>query len=220
MGEMLNIISSLHNKTKRNYLARMMNDKIASSKIARKFDRDYWDGDRRFGYGGYQYDGRWEGMARKLIDQYKLSENTKILDVGCGKGYLLYEFQQLLPQVEIWGCDISEYALENAKKEVKNFLFKGRAQDAYPFEDKHFNLVISVTTLHNIYIHELKTALQEIERVAVHKYVVVESYRNEKELFNLQCWALTCNTFFTPEEWKWFFKECFYTGDYEFIFFE
>jgi SAM-dependent methyltransferase len=220
MGDLLNIVTALHKKTKRNYLERMTDDKVACSKIARNYGKEYWDGNRRFGYGGYKYDGRWETVARKLIERYKLPENASILDVGCGKGYLLYEFQKLLPQAKLKGFDISKYAVENAKEEIKTKLFVHRAQDPYPFKDKEFDLVISITTLHNLYANELKQALQEMERVGRNKYIVVESYRNEEELFNLQCWALTCNSFFTPDEWGWLFKEFGYTGDYEFIYFE
>ncbi len=220
MGELLSIVTALHKKTKRNYLERMTDDKVACSKIARNYAKEYWDGDRRFGYGGYKYDGRWEAVARKLIEKYQLPKNAAILDVGCGKGFLLYELQKLLPDTVVRGFDISRYAIQNAKEEIKSQLFVHKAQEPYPFKDKEFDLVVSVTTLHNIYIHELKTALQEMERVARNKYLVVESYRNVEELFNLQCWALTCNSFFTPDEWVWLFKEFGYSGDYEFIYFE
>lgn len=220
MGKLLEIVSALHRKTKRNYIERMTQDKVACSKVAREYAKDYWDGERKFGYGGYKYDGRWEIVARKLIENYKLPKNARILDVGCGKGFLLYEFKKLLTDSEVAGFDISKYALENAKEEIKTKLFMHKAQDLYPFKDKEFDLAISITTLHNLYVNELKTALQEIERVGKNKYVVVESYRNVEELFNLQCWALTCNSFFTPDEWTWLFGEFGYTGDYEFIYFE
>lgn len=220
MGRLLNVITGLHKRTKRDYLSRMINDKVACSKIAKKYSKDYWDGERRFGYGGYKYDGRWETIAQEFIKRYKLTKKARILDVGCGKGFLLYEFQKLLPGVEITGFDISEYAIKEAKEEVRSKLFVHRADDPYPFKDKEFNLVISVTVLHNLYINELKSALQEIERVGKNKYISVESYRDEEELFNLQCWALTCAAFFRPREWIWLFKEFGYTGDYEFIYFD
>lgn len=198
----------------------MGNDKIHCMEVAKQYGKDYWDGDRKYGYGGYKYDGRWEGVARQLIDFYQLKNDSKILDVGCGKGFLLYELKKLLPLAKITGFDISQYAIDNAKEEIKPDLFVHKAQDRYPFKDKEFNLVISITTLHNLEIPQLKTALREVERVGKNKYLVVESYRNEEELFNLQCWALTCQTFLSAEEWVWLFKEFGYTGDYEFIFFE
>jgi SAM-dependent methyltransferase len=220
MKKLLNIITPLHKKTKRDYLARIVNNKVRCMKLAKEYGKDYWDGPRQFGYGGYIYDGRWEGVAKKLIEIYQLKKNAKILDVGCGKGFLLYEFKKLIPGARISGFDISRYAIDNSKPEVRKNLFVHRAQDKYPFQDKEFDLVVSITTLHNLAISDLKDALKEIERVGKDKYVVVESYRNEEELFNLQCWALTCLSFFNTKEWAWLFNEFGYTGDYEFIFFE
>ena len=220
MRQLLNIITPLHKRSARNYVERMANDKVRCAEVARQYGFDYWDGDRKYGYGGYRYDGRWAAVAKALVDHYKLPRNAKILDVGCGKGFLLNELKKLLPEATVAGIDISEYALQNAKLEVKPFLRRLRAQDKYPFADKEFDLVFSNTTLHNLYVHELKPALQEIERVGKNKYICVESYRNVQELFNLQCWALTCGIFFAPQEWVWFYGECGYTGDHEFIYFE
>lgn len=220
MGRLLNIVTPLHKKTKRDYIGRMTDNKIECMKVAKKYGQEYWDGDRRYGYGGYKYDGRWEAVARKLIETYNLPDSAKILDVGCGKGFLLYEFKKLLPNCSITGFDISEYGLKNAKEEIKEQLFPYRAQDVYPFGNNAFDLVISITTLHNLHVFELKAAVQEIERVGKNKYTVVEGYRNEDELFNLECWALTCESFFKPQEWIWLFHEFGYTGDYEFIYFE
>ncbi|BBO19092.1 SAM-dependent methyltransferase [Candidatus Brocadia pituitae] len=220
MGRLLNIVTPLHKKTKRDYVGRMTDNKIECMQVAKKYGQEYWDGDRRYGYGGYKYDGRWEAVARKLIETYRLPDDAKILDVGCGKGFLLYEFKKLLPNCSITGFDISEYGLKNAKEDIKEHLFPYKAQDVYPFGNNTFDLVISITTLHNLHLFELKTAVKEIERVGKNKYIVVEGYRNEDELFNLECWALTCESFFKPQEWIWLFNEFSYTGDYEFIYFE
>jgi ubiquinone/menaquinone biosynthesis C-methylase UbiE len=198
----------------------MTDNKVECMKIAKRYDKEYWDGDRRYGYGGFKYDGRWEVVARELIDVYRLPQDAKILDVGCGKGFLLYEFKKLLPHSKVTGFDISAYAIENAKDEIKENLFIYKAKDRYPFGDKDFDLVVSLNTLHNLHIYELQSALKEIERVGKNKYVVVEGYRNEEELFNLQCWVLTGQCFFTPQEWIWLFNEFGYTGDYEFIYFQ
>jgi len=220
MKQLLNVVTPLHKKTKRDYIGRMTDDKVHCMRIARKYGKDFWDGDRRYGYGGYKYDGRWEPVARRLIETYSLPADAKVLDVGCGKGFLLYEFKKLLPQATVKGFDISSYAVENAKEEIKEKLFVHKAQNPYPFEDDEFDLVLSITTLHNLGINELKPALKEVERVGKNKYIVVESFRNEEELFNVQCWSLTCESFFRPEGWVWLFDEFGYTGDYEFIFFE
>lgn len=219
MGRLLNFITPLHKKSARNYLERMVNDKVHCSQVARQYGFDYWDGDRKYGYGGYKYDGRWAAVAQALIEHYRLPKNARILDVGCGKGFLLYEFKKLLPQATVAGIDISAYAIQEAKAEIRGCLKKLGAQEKYPFSDKEFDLVFSNTTLHNLSAVELKSAVKEIERVGKNKFICVESYRHVQELFNLQCWALTCETFFTPEEWVWFYNECGYTGDYEFIYF-
>ncbi len=221
MGRLLNIVTPLHKATKRDYVARMMDDKVVCMLKAKEYEGDYWDGDRRYGYGGYKYiPGRWKPVAQALIDIYGLKSNARILDVGCGKGYLLYELKLLLPDAHVVGFDISKYGLANAKEEIRDNLFRYRAQDAYPFGDKSFDLVISLTTLHNLRLFELKTALHEIERVGKNKYVMLESYRNELELFNLECWALTAESFFDSAEWIWLYEHFGYTGDYEFIYFE
>ncbi len=220
MGKLLNVVTQLHKKTKRDYIGRMMDEKVKCMKIAKKYGMEYWDGDRRFGYGGYKYDGRWDVVARKLIEIYDLKNDARILDVGCGKAYLLYELKNLLSEAQVAGFDISEYGIENSKEEIRENLFIHKAQDPYPFGDKEFDLVISLTTLHNLHLYDLKSALKEIERVGKNKFIVVESFRNEEELFNLQCWALTCETFLNPKEWVWLFGEFGYRGDYEFIYFE
>jgi len=221
MGKLLEIVTPLHKSTKRNYLARMLDDKIQCMKIAKQYDEDYWDGDRRYGYGGYKFiSGRWNPVAKALIETYNLGNKSSVLDVGCGKSYLLYELKLLLPDLKVVGFDISKYGLNNAKNEIKDSLFFHRAQDPYPFEENEFDLVISLGCLHNLKIFELQTALSEIERVGKKGYIMLESYRNENELFNLQCWALTAESFLDTEEWIWIYNYFGFTGDYEFIFFE
>jgi protein-L-isoaspartate(D-aspartate) O-methyltransferase len=193
---------------------------VECATVAKQYGKDYWDGDRQYGYGGYRYDGRWRPIAEKMAQHYGLKSGDKILDVGCGKAYLLYEFTQAIPDVEIAGIDISEYAIQNAKEEVKPFLQVGNAT-ALPYPDQTFDFVVSILALHNLHNYELYNALQEIERVGKdRKYIVVESYRNDREKANLLYWQLTCQSFYTPQEWEWFFKQSGYTGDYGCIFFE
>jgi SAM-dependent methyltransferase len=221
MGQLREFVTPLHKATKRDYLARMVDDKVTCMLKAKEYEADYWDGDRRFGYGGYKFlPGRWKPVAEALIKTYNLKAGSKVLDVGCGKGFLLYEMMQLEPGLEIVGFDISKHGLENAHPEIKGKLFTYKAQDPYPFGDKYFDLVISLTTLHNLRLFELQTALREIERVGKQAYVMLESYRNEQELFNVQCWALTCESFFDTAEWIWLYNHFGYSGDYEFIYFE
>jgi len=221
MGQLLNFVTPLHTRTKRDYLARMVDDKVHCMHKAKEYGFEYWDGDRRYGYGGYSYrPGYWKPVAEKIIERYNLRAGDKILDVGCGKSYLLYELQLLIPELEIQGFDISQYGLDHRHPDFRGHLFQHRAQDPFPFKDKEFDLVISLACLHNLRIFELKAALQEVERVAKNKYVMVESYRNELEMFNLECWALTAESLFDMDEWIWLYKQFGYTGDYEFIYFE
>jgi ubiquinone/menaquinone biosynthesis C-methylase UbiE len=220
MGKLLYLFNKLHKKTARKYIDRMVDDKVYCMKKAKEYEFDYWDGDRRYGYGGYKYDGRWREIALDLIEQYNLKDGCSILDVGCGKAFLLYELKQLLPNAKIRGFDISKHAIKNAKEEIKEYLFLHRAEEKYPFKDGEFDLVLSLGALHNLKIYDLKKALSEIERVGKNKFVMVEAYRNDTELFNLECWALTCESFFRPDEWTWLYKEFGYSGDYEFIYFE
>jgi ubiquinone/menaquinone biosynthesis C-methylase UbiE len=217
----LNLVTGLHQATKRDYLGRMNDSKVEAMKKAKQYGYDYWDGDRRFGYGGYKYmQGRWAKVAQQLIDLYGLRAGSKILDVGCGKGFLLYEIQLLQPGIEIHGFDISQYGLENTHPDLKAKLFIHRAQEKFPFQDNFFDLVISLGTLHNLHIFELEVAVSEIERVGKQGYIMVESFRNELEMFNLECWALTAESLMDVDEWKWIYDRFGFTGDYEFIFFE
>jgi len=220
MGQLKNFVTSLHQSSKRDFLARMVDDKVQCMKIAKQYGKDYWDGDRRYGYGGYSYlPGRWKPVAEALIKTYNLSAGSKVLDVGCGKGFLLHEMLLLEPELQISGFDISPYGIGCATDLVKPQLFLHQAQVPYPYPDKEFDLVISLATLHNLRLPDLKIALTEIERVGKQGYVMLESYRNEQELFNLQCWALTCEAFFDEEAWIWLYQQFGYTGDYEFIYF-
>jgi ubiquinone/menaquinone biosynthesis C-methylase UbiE len=216
----VDFISKIHKSTKRDYLARVnQRDKAEVAEMAVKFDYDYWDGGRDTGYGGYNYDGRWRVMADDLVAHYGIKPGMKVLDVGCGKGFILYDFTQAVPGVEVRGVDISTYAIEQAKVEVKDKLSVANAAKL-PFKDKEFDLVISVNTLHNLYVPDLWSALKEMERVAKNKYLIVEGYRNEREKVNLMYWQLTCRAFHTPQEWEWLFQQTGYTGDYSFIYFE
>lgn len=221
MGRQLYFYDKLHSKTKRDYLSRITSDDIVEvMAIAKQYDFDYWDGDRKYGFGGYQYDGRWKVIAEDLIKEYHLNNESKILDVGCGKAFLLFELKKLLPGVEIVGFDISHYAISNAPEEVRENLFIHKAEDFYPYGDKEFDLVLSLAVIHHLKIYEAKRAIKEIERVGKHKYITLDSYRNDQELHNLKCWTITCECFFRPEEWIWLFNEYGYTGDYDFLIFE
>ncbi len=222
-GRRFDLIQSLHASTARDYVGRVTaDDKAACATVAKRFDRDYWDGERRYGYGGYRYDGRWRPVAEELVARYGLRAGSAVLDVGCGKGFLLYELTQLVPALDVHGLDISAYAIAHAKPEIADRLICGDAA-TLPFENARFDCVISLATLHNLPIQALFAALGEIMRVLrdpVAAYVMVESYRTEREKMNLLYWQLTCASFYGVADWEWLFERAGYAGDYGFIFFE
>lgn len=220
MGQLKEFVTPLHQATARKYIERMCDDKVVCMRKAKEYGADYWDGDRRFGYGGYHYlAGRWQPVAEAMVKEYGLRSGSKVLDIGCGKGFLLYELQLLVPGLELHGIDISQHGLDHRHPELRGDFRQLRAQDPLPWADGHFDLVISLNTLHNLRVFELADSLREIQRVGRQGYVLVESFRNEQELFNLQCWALTCESFFHIEEWLWLYNRFGYRGDYEFIYF-
>lgn len=220
--QQIDFIQSLHSKTRRNYVQRVVDhDKAECAAVAKQWGFEYWDGERRFGYGGMRYDGRWAPVAERMAAHYGLKPGDRILDVGCGKAYLLYEFTQVVPGVEVVGIDISAYGVENAKPEMRPYLQVGEAQ-SLPFETDSFDFVLSLGTLHNLGLADLFSAVREIERVGAGdaKYVMVESFRNEEEKANLLYWQLTCESFHRPDDWRWMLEHCGYKGDYGFIYFE
>jgi len=217
----LNFLEKYQKATKRDYVERVVShDKADCAVVAKQWGYDYWDGERQYGYGGYRYDGRWLPIARDIASHYGLKAGDRILDIGCGKAFLLHEFTQAVPGVEVAGIDISEYGIAHAKDEVRPFLKLGTADDL-PWPDNSFDFVYSINTFHNLRAPELQRALREMERVGTGKaWLCVESYRNEREKMNLLYWQLTCASFYDTEEWRWLYEQWGYSGDYGFIFFE
>ena len=184
--------------------------------IARKFDKEFFDGERINGYGGYKYDGRWVEVVERLKNIYNLNGTNSFLDVGCAKGFLLYDLKKVIPGIEIYGLDVSNYAVENCIEGVKENLVVGSA-DELPYETNSFDFVFSSDTLHNLPRDKCKKALQEIVRVCKpsgNMFIQVDSYRNKKEKNNLISWNLTALTYMHVDEWLKFFKESGYNGDY------
>lgn len=202
-------------KSNRNLTDRVESKTEQVRTVARQFGFDYFDGERRFGYGGFVYDPRfWSGVVKDIFEHYSLDSDSTILDVGCGKGFMLYDFLQAYPNLRVEGIDISSYALENAKDEVKKYLKLGSAVDL-PYDNQSFDLVISINTIHNLNEHDCKRALTEIQRVArKHAYVTVDAYVTEDQRKRMFDWNLTALTIKSVKDWKEFFKSAGYTHDF------
>ena len=183
-------------------------------RIAREFGYDFFDGDRRHGYGGYRYSPtRWAGVVEDLIEHYAPFDS--VLDVGCAKGYMLQELRKQLPACRISGIDVSQYAIRNAPEEIRQFLWVRSADDRC-FPEKYFDLVVSINTVHNLPRPGCIAALQEIERTGKQAYVTVDAYRTEEERKRMLDWNLTALTILHVDEWLELFKEAGYTGDWGF----
>ncbi len=207
----LDLLRSLP-RAKRNLQARQTAKTDELIALSREYGRDYFDGVRDVGYGGYRYDGRWVPVAKDIIAQYGLKPGDKVLDVGCAKGFLV---KDLLAQgIDAYGVDVSEYALMHCEPEVVGRLQIGSAE-RLPFPDQSFDVVLALNTLHNLHMPELILALREMERLARKgKFLQVDSFRTpaEKEIF--ESWVLTAYTYGYPYEWEAIFAEAGYTGDY------
>ncbi len=175
------------------------------------FGYDYWDNPEYPGHKGYYYDGRWKEPARQLIEHYELNDSSSFLDVGCGKGYLVHEMREWLPTMRVAGLDVSSYALEQAKEEIRDKLIEGSATDL-PFADNEFDLVVSLATVYMLSEEDCRKAIQEIERVSKNALIQVVSYRNDAERNNMLSWDIG-NVRKSVSEWQTFYHDCHYTGD-------
>jgi SAM-dependent methyltransferase len=214
MGKEIDLLIN-YPKAKRNVEERGASKSEEDRALARQFGKDFFDGDRKNGYGGFNYMPKfWQPVIPTYQDYWNLDSNSSLLDVGCAKGFMLYDLSLAIPNIKIAGIDISEYAISNAIEEVKPFLSVANAM-SLPFDDNSFDVVISINTVHNLDREECAKALQEIERVSKGKsFITVDAYRNEEEKNRMFAWNLTAKTIMSVEEWKEFFDEIGYTGDY------
>ncbi|MGE3856331.1 MAG: class I SAM-dependent methyltransferase [Dehalococcoidia bacterium] len=187
--------------------------------IARQFGREFFDGDRLTGYGGYNYHPRfWTDTVARFRDHYQLAPDAKILDVGCGKGFMLYDFSLLMPEATLAGIDVSEYAIEHAHEPMRPHVQVANATKL-PFPDDSFDLVISINTIHNLPLEECRQSLREIERVSrAHSFLTVDAWRDDHERDQMLKWNLTALTYMHVDDWKRMFEEVGYTGDYYWFF--
>lgn len=183
--------------------------------LARKFGKEFFDGDRAHGYGGFSYHPRfWQPVIPTFQQHWGLTSASSVLDVGCAKGFMMHDFAELIPGITVKGVDISEYAIQNAIEDMRSHVEVADAK-SLPYPDKSFDYVISVTTIHNLDRVEINKSLQEIERVArLGSFITVDAYRNDEEKERMFAWNLTAKTILHVDEWKELFKDIGYTGDY------
>ena len=214
MGKAINLLRN-YPKSKRNLKkrAQIKTQKIRS--VARKFGKEFFDGDRKHGYGGFHYNPKyWKSVIPDLKEYWKLNSSSSVLDVGCAKGFFLYDLKKKIPKIKVAGVDISKYAIKESKKEIKKFL-KVCSADKLPFKDNSFDYVISINTIHNLPKKRCEKTLTEINRVAKKKsFITVDAYRNNKEKKRMYDWNLTAKTILSVKNWKKLFKKNNFKGDY------
>jgi 2-polyprenyl-3-methyl-5-hydroxy-6-metoxy-1,4-benzoquinol methylase len=186
--------------------------------LAQRFDRIYFDTERKFGYGGYYYHPRFfKDVVEDFIYYFKLKPGDKILDVGCAKGFMLHDFKSAIPDLDITGIDISDYVISEALPDVKQFLHQGCCSKL-PFDDNSFDLVISISTIHNLNLNGVRQALREIVRVSRGRsFIKINGYKNLRERDELERWNLVAKTILRESEWEELFAEVGYEGDYDFF---
>jgi len=214
MGREIDLLKN-YPKTKRNIKDRGAEKTEEDRDIARKFGKEFFDGDRKHGYGGFRYHPRfWHPVMPAFQDHFNLTSESSLLDVGCGKGFMIYDMAELIPGITVKGIDISEYAIENAIESMKPHILAANAKEL-PFEDSSLDVVISINTVHNLEEDECGHALQEIERVSRGKsFITVDAYRNDEEKELMYAWNLTGRTIMHVDQWIYFFEKVGYTGDY------
>jgi len=214
MGVEINLLEN-YPHTQRDISGRLICKTKEDQKIACQFGKEFFDGSRNQGYGGFYYNARfWKNVVPAFQQHWNLINGDSVLDIGCAKGFMIYDMQLLIQGLQVSGIDISEYAIDNAKEEVKNFCKVANATDL-PFADKSIDVSISITTLHNLEEKELVRALLEIERVTKRgSFITLDAYRNNEERDRMEAWNLTAKTVMHVDEWKQFFNDIGYTGDY------
>jgi len=214
MGREIDLLKN-YPKTKRDLKKRGEEKSEEDRRIARKFGKDFFDGDRKHGYGGFRYLPKfWQPVIPTFQQHFGLTADSSVLDVGCGKGFMMYDMVKLIPGIQVKGIDISEYAIQNTIDSIKIFVQIANAKEL-PFEDNSFDVVISINTVHNLNREECGKALQEIERVSKGRsFITVDAYHDDDEKEAMLSWNLTGKTIMHVDEWKNFFSEVGYTGDF------
>ena len=214
IGKEINLLCN-YPQSKRDVSGRLESKTKEVRLIAREFGKDFFDGSRSHGYGGFIYNPRfWEPVVPTFQKHWSLNKSSSVLDIGCAKGFMIYDMQRLIPGIKAYGIDISQYAIDNAKEEIRNCCKVANAT-LLPFDDDSIDVSISITTLHNLDEKDLVKALLEIERVSrIGSFITLDAYRDMAEKERMDAWNLTAKTVMHVDKWKEFFKDVGYTGDY------
>ena len=214
MGREINLMRN-YPYTKRDISGRLNSKTKQDRLIAMKFGKEFFDGSRNHGYGGFSYNSKyWKNVVSDFKNHWNLKPGDKLLDIGCAKGFMLYDFKLLMPNLNVFGVDVSEYAIQNAKEEVREFCQVANAT-SLPFDDNSIDYSISITTLHNLDEKDLIKSLLEIERVTLKgSFITLDAYRNDEEKERMEAWNLTAKTIMSVKDWKKFFKIQNYSGEY------
>lgn len=191
-------------------------DRNLNKELALRFGKEYFDGDRSQGYGGYTYDGRWVPVAERLMSRYNLKPDSSVLDVGCAKGYLLQDLKDLYPTLDLKGIDISAYAKSCARADIQKLIDLGSC-DKLPYDDNTFDCAVAINVIHNLDKNGCKAAIRELQRVTKNTsniFVQVDAYNNLTEKTIFEDWVLTAKTYLMPEEWMNLFSELDFQGDF------
>ncbi|MBT4765070.1 methyltransferase domain-containing protein [bacterium] len=214
MGKEINLLKN-YPKSVRDISGRLISKTEEDKRIAQKFGKEFFDGSRNHGYGGFSYNPRfWQPVVPRFQKHWNLKSNDSVLDVGCAKGFMLYDLKESIPDLKVNGVDISKYAIANTKKEISRFCQVANAI-SLPYDDSSIDVVISVNTLHNLNESDIKMALLEVERVKKRgSFITLDAYRNDEEKERMEAWNLTAKTVMHVNQWKEFFNDIGYTGDY------
>ena len=214
MGQEIDLLEN-YPRTKRNVEERGATKTEDVRRVARQFGKEFFDGDRQYGYGGFKYFPRfWQPVIPTFQKYFGLTERSSLLDVGCAKGFMLHDLVELIPDITVSGVDVSDYAIAHAMDDIKSKVQVADASDL-PFADNSFDVVIAINTIHNLDRDDCAQALREIERVTCKgSFITVDAYRNDDEKERMLAWNLTAKTIMSVDEWVAFFEEVGYTGDY------
>ncbi len=213
----VNLMSRYPKPSRSNLLKERSEVSSKERELAYEFDYEYFDGPRRLGLGGYKYiPGYWEKVVEDFIDFYQLDQDSSILDVGCGKGFMLFDFSQKIPEIRIKGLEISSYCKKNALPIIYPHIDLGCCS-SLPYESNTFDLAISIASIHNLDINGVKRSLKELIRVSKKSFIKVNGYRTDEEKNKLEQWNLVAKTILHIDEWEKVFEEVGYDREWEFF---